>query len=108
MKHLLLTVLLGCAAPQQPSALQATGEPDAAVAVPQEPVVTAKEDRCADFNRSRSTLSDAEHQERYGCPPCPCACNDGQIVCAPCAACDPRQAPVPEPTATQSKDVFGD
>lgn len=45
-------------------------------------------DLCEALNRNQSKLTPEEHMRRYGCPPCPCACNNGQIVCAPCAACE--------------------
>ncbi|MEK7703542.1 MAG: hypothetical protein AAB426_01175 [Myxococcota bacterium] len=46
------------------------------------------EDVCGEFNRRQSQLSADEHMRVYGCPPCPCACHNGQITCAPCAACE--------------------
>jgi len=57
---------------------------DAGPAVPEK---RAKPDACAELN-ARPQLSAEEHQRRYGCPPCPCACVHGQIICAPCAACE--------------------
>jgi hypothetical protein len=60
-------------------------------------------DMCEEFNRQEANkLSDSEHLARYGCPPCPCSCMNGQITCAPCVACDesaflPKKGPVPSP-----------
>lgn len=39
---------------------------------------------------ARPQLSAEEHMRIYGCPPCPCACVDGQLRCAPCVACRPN------------------
>ncbi len=66
-------------------------------------VATPAQDLCAEFN-SRPRLSDDEHMRRYGCPPCPCACVNGQITCAPCVRCEgfgdrsvvPPPSPPPE------------
>ncbi|MFH1810582.1 MAG: hypothetical protein ABIJ09_17705 [Pseudomonadota bacterium] len=58
-------------------------------------------DVCAQFEREQqSALSPDEHMRTFGCPPCPCGCVNGQITCAPCAACEsfgeqPRLDPVP-------------
>ncbi len=72
--------------------------PDAVVPAP-------APDRCEEFNRNQSRLTALEHERRYGCPPCPCACHNGQITCAPCAACEafgpppvPPDQPVPPPS----------
>ena len=65
-----------------------------------EPVVAV--DACAEFNRSqRQGLSPEAHEQQFGCPPCPCACVNGQVTCAPCAACEgfggPRDKQVARP-----------
>lgn len=72
--------------------------PDAGLSAVEVPPADSAEDRCAAFNREQANrLSDAEHQRIYGCPPCPCACVDGEIRCAPCAHCDPVGPPSPPP-----------
>jgi formylmethanofuran dehydrogenase subunit E len=53
---------------------------------PAQPAVAT--DPCADFNaQQKNRLSDEEHMKQFGCPPCPCACVNGRVTCAPCAAC---------------------
>lgn len=60
-------------------------------------------DICAQFDHDQqNALSAAEHERVYGCPPCPCGCVNGEIVCAPCAVCEsfgppsgPELAPKP-------------
>ena len=64
------------------------------VAEPLDPVEV--QDPCASYNESqKNRLSDQQHIETYGCPPCPCACINGKITCAPCARCVPQDRPKP-------------
>lgn len=68
---------------------------EAQSAVPPRP-----ESVCERFNRDRrNALSRAEHVAQFGCPPCPCSCNNGKITCAPCAMCrpGPESLKVPAP-----------
>jgi hypothetical protein len=82
--------LAACAGPVQ-QADRAPEQPP----VQDEP--TPASDVCEQFN-NRPRLSDEEHMRIYGCPPCPCACIDGEIRCAPCAVCQPpNPGPVPPP-----------
>jgi hypothetical protein len=55
------------------------------------PVAEKTRDLCEDFNRNHAK------QTHSRCPPCPCACNNGQITCAPCIPCDPTASDGPEP-----------
>jgi len=50
---------------------------------------------CAEYE-NRTRLSAEAHTERYGCPPCPCSCVNGELLCAPCAVCNPSE-PIMEP-----------
>ena len=44
---------------------------------------------CEQFEQNQqNALSAKEHEAQFGCPPCPCSCVNGKIVCAPCAACE--------------------
>ena len=55
------------------------------------------EDPCAAFDhRQKNALSREEHERQYGCPPCPCVCDNGEIVCAPCMACEAFGEPADE------------
>lgn len=70
------------------------------------PVAVEIEGPCGDFD-ARPELSPEEHMRRYGCPPCPCVCKNGEIICAPCVACEgfgdgSRVEPIPEPTPTSN------
>jgi hypothetical protein len=71
--------------------------------VVERPVESAAEsqaaaDVCAEFNRQQAqALSPEEHMRTFGCPPCPCACVNGRVTCAPCAACGGfRESPTRE------------
>lgn len=99
----LLALLAGCAAPQHPAEplpQRAPAEDVATTESPEGRAPAATLDPCAAFNASQANaLSEAEHQARYGCPPCPCACSEGRVVCAPCAACEARPPPPPDTMA---------
>lgn len=85
-----LLLLAGCASAPPPAPQPAPPpEPETVVAEPVELV-----DPCADFEASR--LDAGEHQRQYGCPPCPCSCVDGEVVCAPCLPCE-AYGPGPDP-----------
>lgn len=60
-------------------------------------VATPQPDPCDEFNRNQSRLSFEEHVREFGCPPCPCACINGEIRCAPCIPCEPTPPPRPSP-----------
>ena len=81
----------GCAAPAQATTVtrEATLPPPPPPPNPEVVPVATAQDACAQFNQAQQNrLSDDEHMKRYGCPPCPCACSNGRIVCAPCARCE--------------------
>ena len=46
------------------------------------PRLPSKDDFCAQYNR-RPRLSDEEHKERYGCPPCPASAEAGRLSAHP-------------------------
>ncbi len=97
------TLLVGlasaaCATPAPPQP-QSTAT---AVVTPNDSDAPPVKDTCAEFNRRQNSIDRAEHERRYGCPPCPCACVNGEIRCAPCARCVPEHElspdrPVPPP-----------
>ena len=68
-------------------------------------------DECAAFNTRQDAIDADAHMNTYGCPPCPCACVNGVITCAPCALCVPpdRQRSLkakPDPSADRTEPPY--